>query len=296
MSKKTIQLGAAPLLAILLFFVARCSGRDARPDTLELARAHGLRVGFSVEPPYALVDSGGLASGESPEILRRLAGEMGITELQWFPLLFHELIPALQAGRIDVIASGMFVTAERRGLVRFSRPTACVEPVEVVPRGSVRAVPGGTCEGCRRAVIQGSVEQRALEKVGTGHVVIVPDLSTAVAAVASGEADGLVISAPTGRYLVRNHPALLLADGALERSLATAAGCAAFAFRLEDSALARAIDGALAGFVGTPAHLRLVKPFGFTEGEVGCAAALDTALPVGAVSCSPHPATARERG
>jgi polar amino acid transport system substrate-binding protein len=42
----------------------------------------------------------------------------------------------------------------------------------------------------------------------------------------------------------------------------------ALGFRVEDAAFHKAFDAVLSGFIGSPEHLAMVKPFGFTEEEI----------------------------
>ncbi|HEX2167716.1 MAG TPA: transporter substrate-binding domain-containing protein [Longimicrobiales bacterium] len=270
----------------ILLVTLGCTHRDD-PDALDRVRTAGLRAGFAIEPPYAFVDGGtGEPSGEAPEILRWAAAELDIPEIEWYPLPFHDLTDALTVGRIDVIASGMFVSEKRSEQVRFSMPSACVQPLLVGRRATARmekadadnaaADADDSCDDCRVAVIQGSVEHAALEKYGsTDHsVVVVPDLSTAAAAVLDSVADVLAISAPTARNLVKRDSALMLDARMLPQEvLEHSGGCPAFAFRHEDEVLAVAFDSVLSDFIGSASHLEIVAPFGFTEAEAGCAVA-----------------------
>lgn len=249
---------------------------DEGGGSVHEARSLGLRVGFAIEPPYAFVDSAGEARGEAPQVLGHAARELEIGELQWFPLPFHDLIPALLTGRVDVVASGLFVTPERSRQVRFSRPTICVRPALVVRREAPvaeRAGDGGPRAG-RIAVVQGSVEARAFEGEAGFETLLVPDLATAAAAVSGGSADALAISAPTARSVARADSTLVLDERPLPGRIAEAArGCAALAFRPADERLAAAFDSVLSAFVGSPAHLDMVTPLGFTGAEMPCAGA-----------------------
>lgn len=235
-------------------------------SALKAARDDGLRAGFAIEPPYAFVDSAGVVTGEAPEVLRHGAGALGIDRVEWVPLEFPELIPSLLDGGIDVIAAGMFITRARLERVRFSRPTACVAPV-LVTRGA-------DCVDCRIAVLQGSVEHLALRDTAVGGgVVVVPDIGTGIAAIRGGAADAMAISGPTGRAIVRAEPGLTLRPHSFPRAVAhEAAGCAAFAFRRGDEELAAAFDSVLGAFVGSPAHLRIRRRFGFIASEIPCPA------------------------
>ena len=277
------RLRLIPLVAPL----AVLAGCDAAPraDSLEQAQARALRVGFAIEPPYAFVDSAGEPTGEAPVILRGVAAEAGIDRLQWFPFQFHDLIPALRAGRIDVVAAGLMITEERQRLVRFSLPTACVGPVIIGrrrARGEASKLPAhGSGVEVRTAVLEGSVEQRALQqRPAPGYVPVpVPDLATAVAALKAGNVDALAITAPTAREVISREPGLVIRERALPPGLERTAGCTAFAFRHEDVALAAAFDSALTRFVASPEHRRAVLPFGFTESELLAADSVTARLP-----------------
>jgi len=290
-----------PFLTTVLVAVlaARCGASDSNDLSLANAREVGLRVGFAIEPPFVYADSTGEARGESPAVLRHVARALGIDSLQWFPLELDNLIPALEHGRIDVIAAGLFITDERAERVRFSHPTACLGPALVVPREAALSDRLFVCDSCTIAVIRGSVEHRTLQAAvaasesspaggatrtaadrvqtyrsadgATVHTLTVPDASTAIAALRSGDAAALAISAPTARLLVERDSTLALRETA-PAALSTGAGCAAFAFRPADQLLANAFDEVLAAFVGSEAHLALVTEYGFTRREIMCAA------------------------
>src|SRR5690606_20409027 len=55
---------AVPVLGALL--ATTCTAGDVPETSLARARQVGLRVGFSIEPPFAFVDSAGEPRGEAP--------------------------------------------------------------------------------------------------------------------------------------------------------------------------------------------------------------------------------------
>ncbi|MBK1653293.1 transporter substrate-binding domain-containing protein [Allochromatium vinosum] len=260
--------------AILLFSLG-----PEPDDTLARVRTEGvIRIGYAVEPPYAFVTPGGEVTGESPEVAKILVARLGIERIVWSQMAFSELIPALQTGRIDVIAAGLFVNAERARQVRFSRPTFRVRPALLVAKGNPYAL--RACEDLlgqpelRVAVIAGSVEQALLHRVGLAdeRLVPVPDALTGSRAVESGLADVLALSSPTLRWRLEQAP---LADVELVQvpdeptTLAGADyGIGAFAFRLIDQRLAQAWDEAARDYIGGAEHRALLKRFGFGPTEV----------------------------
>ena len=85
------------------------------------AAAGGLKVGISSDyPPLAYKQEGrivGIEADNATAVAAILGQEMTLVEMP-----FEQLIPALQAGEIDVIMSGMSVTAARSEQVMFTEP------------------------------------------------------------------------------------------------------------------------------------------------------------------------------
>ncbi len=265
----TVLVGTVP-------FVDR--GRDGSLERVR--REHGLRIGYAVEAPYAFVDARGEVTGESPETARRVAAAIGATEPTWVQTQFERLIPELETGRFDVIAAGLFVTAERARRVAFSRPTFRVGPALLV-RDDRPSAPGSCSEATlhptlRLAVIRGSVEEEQLHACGLGaeQIVDVPDLATGRSAVLDQVVDGLVLSAPTLRWTARVSEHLR----AIPFTLPSSVHYGAFAFRRGDRALRVAWDDALSRHLASPAHAREIAAFGFGLEERSDRASLEEVL------------------
>ncbi|EHQ35056.1 ABC transporter substrate-binding protein [Methanoplanus limicola] len=79
-------------------------------------------VGIDGEyPPYSLIDKDGGATGFDVESVQWIADDMGF-EVEIKPIAWDGIIPALQAGKIDMVYSGMTITDERLEKVNFSIP------------------------------------------------------------------------------------------------------------------------------------------------------------------------------
>ena len=87
--------GRVRVLVCTVVLVAACGKGDVPVTSLESARQLGLRVGFAIEPPFAFVDAAGEVRGEAPSVMRYAAAALEIDSLQWFPLQFDNLMPAL---------------------------------------------------------------------------------------------------------------------------------------------------------------------------------------------------------
>lgn len=104
---RTAVVGSAAAALLL----AGC-GADAE------ASADALIVGTDLTyPPYAYF-VGETPSGFDPDITAALAEELGV-EAQYSDTRFEQLIPGLKAGQFNVIASALYITAERAQEVDF---------------------------------------------------------------------------------------------------------------------------------------------------------------------------------
>lgn len=244
--------------------------RPAGDGSLRSIReARRVRVGYAVEPPYAFVREDGAIDGESAGLARLVVARLALGRIDWVATDFDELLPGLEAGRYDVIAAGLFVTAERARRVAFSRPTLLVRERLLVRRGHALAsasyAQAIADRQSRVAVLAGSVEEAWLRHHGLQEprLVVVPDARTGRVAVASGLADALALSEPTLAALApRGEDGLVLAEPQNRPGEAPPPGQVAFAFRPRDAALRAAWDAALGELLGTPPHLALLVRLG----------------------------------
>ena len=80
-----------------------------------------LRVGMDVFVPWAMKDKKGELIGFEIDVAKQLAKDMGV-KIQFVPTKWSGIIPALIAGKFDVLMGGMTVTAERNLKINFTAP------------------------------------------------------------------------------------------------------------------------------------------------------------------------------
>jgi polar amino acid transport system substrate-binding protein len=99
------------------------SGAPAAMPEIELDdTAPVLRLGTAaVTEPFSFVGNGREITGFDIELARRVAARMG-RRLEVVNLEFGALIPALRAGKVDLIAACITITEERGEQVLFSEP------------------------------------------------------------------------------------------------------------------------------------------------------------------------------
>ena len=119
------------LLASMLALgvAAGASAQDARQalskdSVLQAILERGaINIGLSAFVPWAMRDKNGELIGFEIDVAKKVAEDMGV-EINFVPTAWDGIIPALLAGKFDIIISGMSVTIKRNLTVNFTRPYA----------------------------------------------------------------------------------------------------------------------------------------------------------------------------
>lgn len=115
------------VLAFGLFLPQVCSAGEiqkkiAAESTIEQVIRRGtIRVGMDVFVPWAMKNKKGELIGFEIDVARQLADDMGI-KVEFVPTKWSGIIPALIAGKFDVIIGGMSVTPKRNMKINFTNP------------------------------------------------------------------------------------------------------------------------------------------------------------------------------
>lgn len=268
----------AVLLAIWLWPRAGELGGGATGDgnTLERIRESGVvRVGFANEAPYAYIDTRtGRLTGEAPELARLIFRQLGVAEIEGVLTEFGSLIPALKAGRFDVIAAGMYITPARCEEVLFSNPTYAIGEAFIVRAGNPLGLHGYRdlleTPGATLGIVSGAIQLQYARKIGIpdDRIRIFPNAPSAVDGVAAGRASAyagtdLTVNDLLGKTSAALERATPFEDLVIDGELIKGHG--AFGFRKTDKALHDAFNQVLSATVGTPRHLELIEQFGFSR-------------------------------
>ncbi len=151
-------------------------------------------------PPFSYVENDEY-TGLSNDILQRVA-ELENLKLNYQPMKFAALIPALQAGQIDVAVSGIFVTEERKKVVEFSTPYHSQGAVLVAPMDSkisgVADLKGKTIAAEQGSAALAVANRHAAEWGVTLRVI--QDHSTMLLAMQSGDVDAMIYDSGLTAY------------------------------------------------------------------------------------------------
>lgn len=128
--------------AMLVCCLAGCGSKDGEmaegQDLLEKVMDEGkLKVAFEIgNEPWGYTDpTNGEYVGFSIDLMTGFAESIGV-EIEWTPLEFSEMIPAVQTGKVDIIASNISRTAARAATVLFTEPVSYSNCVALVMNDS----------------------------------------------------------------------------------------------------------------------------------------------------------------
>ncbi len=126
-SKKTL-LGLGVLFTSVFALATANAGELQKQLTSEsviqtITKRGKIKVGMSTFVPWAMRNKAGDLIGFEIDVATQLAEDLGV-EIEFVPTAWSGIIPALIAGKFDVIIGGMSVTPKRNLTVNFTTPYA----------------------------------------------------------------------------------------------------------------------------------------------------------------------------
>jgi polar amino acid transport system substrate-binding protein len=131
LTRRNAILGAAALVAAVTL------AQPAAAITPDEIKARGkIIVGIQGDnPPWGFVTSGGKQDGLDADIATLFAKELGVS-VEFVPLEVNNRIPALTAGRVDVLFATMAMLPDRAKAVQFSKPYVANAIVLIGPKSA----------------------------------------------------------------------------------------------------------------------------------------------------------------
>lgn len=189
---------SAALLAALLLAVSLTPAPAAAesPILSRIVASGKLRVGMSgSQPPLNFRSAGGELKGLEVDLAGELARLMGL-ELAIVQRPFAELLPALEAGDVDLVMSGMTITLERNMQAAFVGPYF-LSGKSILTRSATLAQADETGdldqESLKLAALAGSTsEQFVQRRLPKSSLVATPDYDAAVKLLLADDVDAVV--------------------------------------------------------------------------------------------------------
>ena len=191
-------------------------------SVLEQIKKRGtLRIGLSTFVPWAMRDKKGDLIGFEIDVGKRVAADMGV-EVEHIPTAWDGIIPALLAGKFDVIISGMSITMKRNLTVNFTHPYANTGYILVASTAMAQKKGLKTLEdynssditiATRRASTGAIAAQKNFPKA---KLIYFDDGTMGIQETANGKVDATTSTPPKAAYDIEKRPGkLFVVDKAL---------------------------------------------------------------------------------
>jgi len=202
--------GLCVVIAMAAGFSGPVVAAENSPVLSRIVTSGELRVGMSgSQPPFSVKSKSGKLIGYDVDLANLLAAAMNV-ELKIVEKPFAQLLPALEAGEVDAVMSGMTMTPERNLRVAFVGPfmvsgksiltksstLASIQEAEDIDQSRIKLV-----------ALEGSTSERFVKKVlSKTQFIPAKDYDQAVAAVMDGSADAMVADFPICALSVMRYP------------------------------------------------------------------------------------------
>lgn len=217
-TRRFLAPAAAAGAAVSITGAAQAQTTDARAALAassvieEIKRRNSLRVGMSTFVPWAFRNRAGELIGYEIDVATRLAQDMGV-RVEFVPTAWDGIVPALLAGRFDMIIGGMTVTAARNLSANFTNSYSASGVDLAASRRLAEGMttmeawnrPNVTISG-RRGTSALAAAQRLFPRATFRQF---DDDAQSVLEVVNGRAHGMVGSMPRPRFAVLENEAAL---------------------------------------------------------------------------------------
>lgn len=191
-------------LLLLCLSVAAAEARSLQ----QVLNSATLRVGVALFAPWTARTPEGELAGFEIDVARQLAADMGV-KAEFLVYDFDRLIPALEAGEIDLIAAGLSITPERALHVNFSQPYAeggISLATHLPSTHDIKRLEDLDDPRYTIAAIEGSVAVALAERlVPRARVALFDSAEAAGAALVAGDVHGYLEEEPVPTYLALQH-------------------------------------------------------------------------------------------
>jgi polar amino acid transport system substrate-binding protein len=203
------------MITVMCIALAVPCAVSAGPALDRILQRKELIVGISGnQPPLNVTTKEGKIIGLDADLATYMAAAMGV-KLSFSPMPFAELLPALLAGKVDMVISGMSMSPDRNLKVAFVGPY-CVSGKSMVTRAekaeSLSSPADLAAPDVKIVALEGSTSQALVKTViPAAQLQTTADYDKALELVIEGKADAMVADYPFCALAVLRNPEKKLA-------------------------------------------------------------------------------------
>ena len=205
--KKLISLFLTMAMLGGVFLSSTSFAMDHKSLLDEIKQRGVIKIGSTLKyPPQMYKDSNGKPAGYDVELMKMLANDMKV-KLEVVDMDFPGLIPALLAGKVDMLSVGLVNTPERALSIEFTDGYVPYRQVMVVQKNSTaKTVQDLNKKGIKITALMGSTAENLAKTKLPNATIVGLDQQEAMMEVTSGRADGVVAEEYLAMPLIANFP------------------------------------------------------------------------------------------
>ena len=204
------------VLALVVWTLAGCAptatgtGTSASPVLGRIQSKGELVVGTAASmPPLNMTTKTGEIIGLDVDLARAMADAMRV-KLRLSPMPFASLLPALEAGQVDMVISGMTMTPDRNMKVAFVGPYFISGKSFLAKAATLSSDKGSTdlnTPTMRLAALRGSTSQTFVEQIiPKATLVLTKDYDEAINLVIQDKVEAMIADFPACIFAVYRYP------------------------------------------------------------------------------------------
>jgi ABC-type amino acid transport substrate-binding protein len=257
------------MIAMMAGAVTAMSVAAHAADTLaKVKESHAIVMGFYNEPPHNWVEfTGGGYKGIDYEIGATILAKLGVTQIDQIAVDWSGLIPGLQAGRWDMLAVGMSITAERAKQVSFTTPIYQYGSALIVPKGNPKGIKGlAQFAGMKVGAILGSTDADLITAQKGAELVAFKSHPEMINGLKAGRIDAALADETTAGYanLVAPEPSIEI----LHEWEGKAARPTGLSVRLDDADMLKVLNDDIAAMKKDGTIVKILEKYGLTAGNM----------------------------
>ncbi len=196
---------------LFIIFLAGLSFQGFSQETIKKIIDRGeLRVGMTGnQPPFTMKANDGSMIGYEVDLAIMLAESMGV-ELKLVETPFPELLDALEAGKVDMVMSGMTMTIKRNMRVAFAGPYLLSGKSVLTKSAAYSSADDSediNDETLKLVALKGSTSETYVRNdVPEAKLILADSYTEALEKLEKGEVEILVADYPFCKYTVLVHP------------------------------------------------------------------------------------------
>lgn len=194
----------------------------------------GLTVGTSPDyPPYESLDASNQIVGYDIDVVKAVAAKLGL-KVNVVGQSFDGLIPALIAKKIDLVAAGMTVNAERKQSVNFTVPVDSSNNVIMARKENTGLSKAASLSGKSVGVQIGSVQETLAQGIKGANVKSFNLYTDAAVALQTRQIDSMILDRTVAVQFLKNYPDLRITGdlGKSDKAFALRKDCADLAGKM----------------------------------------------------------------